>query len=121
MEQLTLTFSVQPTHSAKAVGSGSLEVLSTPMLTAYMEETAAQLLSQTIASGQRSVGTYLEIKHLKASAIGSHIEIVATLTEATPHKAQFDIIAHQNGILIGTAEHTRAIVEIERFERSILS
>ncbi|MBG9983871.1 hypothetical protein HYO62_03105 [Aerococcaceae bacterium DSM 111022] len=120
MKERTQSFEVKPEHSAKYVGSGTLDVLSTPMLTAFMEETAAKSVEGDLPEGHTSVGTYLEINHLKASAIGSLIDITATTNELSERKATFSVTAQQNGVIIGTAEHTRAVIQIDRFMKNML-
>ncbi|MBG9987591.1 thioesterase family protein [Aerococcaceae bacterium DSM 111176] len=120
MKEITVDFVVQSEHSARSVGSGSLDVLSTPMLIAYMEETAAGAIEESLPEGQTSVGISIEAKHLKASAIGSTVSVTATVNELTDKKAVYSIVASQNDLVIGTAEHTRAIVQVDRFMEGVL-
>lgn len=50
------TFLVEKHHSAQAMGSGNLEVLSTPSLIAFMENTAKEAANAQLAAGETTVG-----------------------------------------------------------------
>lgn len=120
MQSLTKKYTVKMEHTASHIGSGTLDVLGTPALIAYMEETAWGLLKEHLESDDTSVGTAIEMKHLKASAPGSDIIIEAKLTDLNEKTAQFDITATQQDQTIALATHTRAIVSVERFLNSVL-
>ena len=65
----TLTFTVGPDDTALAVGSGSLEVLGTPRLLAWLE--AATCAALELADGETSVGTRVELEHQAPSPVGA--------------------------------------------------
>lgn len=122
-KKLTKQFIVKKEHSAKNIGSGDLEVLATPMLAAYMEETARDLLNETLSKELGSVGSNINIDHLAPSKIGTTIEITATITEIIKEKIiKISIIAHdllKDNAIIGKAEHTRVIINNEKFLKKI--
>ena len=112
----TQKFTVKEQDSAVALGSGTLKVLATPALIAFMENTAMNLLSSENTEGSTTVGTEINVKHLKASAIGAEITVTATLTGIEGRKRIFSIEAKdEKNNVIGTAEHQRFVVDIERF------
>ena len=112
----TQKFTVKEQDSAVALGSGALKVLATPALIAFMENTAMNLLSSENTEGSTTVGTEINVKHLKASAIGAEITVTATLTGIEGRKRIFSIEAKdEKNNVIGTAEHQRFVVDIERF------
>lgn len=113
--ELTKHFLIQPNQSAAFVGSGTLEVLSTPSLIALMENTAQELIAPLIIEGHSSVGTEINTQHLKATAIGNEISIIARVTEQSNKIFAFEIEAFENNELIGKATHKRAVINIERF------
>lgn len=102
-------------HTAKEVGSGSLEVFATPMMAAMMEKAAAYIAQQYIDEGCTTVGTKLDIKHLAASPIGAEITATATLIEQDGRKFVFRVEAFDNTGKIGEGEHERFSVKIDRF------
>ncbi len=115
-QSLVQTFTVSEQDSAVAMGSGSLQVLATPAMVAFMENTAMKLVACDNPEGSTTVGTEINVKHLKASAIGSKVTVKATLSLIDGRKRAFYIEAEdENGNVIGTAEHQRFVVDIERF------
>lgn len=115
-QSLVQTFTVREQDAAVAMGSGSLQVLATPALVAFMENTAMNLVASENPEGSTTVGTEINVKHLKASAIGAKITVTATLTLFDGRKRGFSIEAKdENGNVVGTAEHQRFVVDIERF------
>ena len=115
----TATTTVTTSNTAKAVGSGNLDVFATPMMIALMEEAAANALSPSLEPTQSSVGTAINIEHTAASPVGAKITATATLTSLEGRKVTFDIIAHEikndTPSEIGKGTHTRFIIDAERF------
>ena len=109
------TTTVVPGNTAKAVGSGLIEVFSTPMMIALMEEAACDALEGDLESGQSSVGMAVNIEHLAASKLGESIVASATVTAVDKRKITFDIKASDSKKEIGKGTHTRYIIDVERF------
>jgi predicted thioesterase len=105
----TVTTTVNETNTAKAVGSGGLDVYATPMMVALMERAACECLTGT------SVGTAINVEHTAASPLGSAITATATITAADGKKIEFEVIASDGVGEIGKGTHTRVIVDSERF------
>lgn len=108
-------FTVETRHSAAEMGSGDLEVLSTPALIAFMENVAKEEAKSKVASGETTVGIEMNMQHLKATAIGQTVRVKATLTEQKKSILFFEIEAFEKNTVIGKAEHRRAIVNAETF------
>lgn len=105
---------VQENQSAMVYGSGLLPVFATPALIGLMENTAMQLIE--LPEGSSSVGTSINMQHLKASAIGEIIECTATIIAQEGRKYTFEIKATDSANeIIGTATHERFVVNIEKF------
>lgn len=108
------TIQVKENQTAEQYGSGLLPVFATPALIALMENTAMQLIE--LPEGNSSVGISVNMKHLKASAIGETICCTATITEIDGRKYSFDLKAtDSSGDLIGEGTHERVVVNIEKF------
>ena len=105
---------VSSEHTARAVGSGDLEVLGTPVVLAWLEEaTCAEL---DLEPSQTSVGTRVEVQHLTASGVGSTITTRATITHRDGRMVIFDVSAHdQRGTLVASGQVRRVVVDRERF------
>lgn len=112
----TQTIKVDKTQTADNYGSGALPVFATPALVALMENTAMKMVARDLPEGKSTVGTAINIRHLKASAVGETIECTATIKEIEGRKYVFEIQAtdEQNDI-IGEGIHERYIVDIEKF------
>jgi predicted thioesterase len=115
-EIFTQYFTVTQEQTAKKLGSGNLEVFATPTMIACMENTAMKMIMEALPNGMDSVGTEINVKHMKASAVGETIKFEARITAFEDKKIQFEISAiNQNEMLIGTASHTRYIIDVEKF------
>ena len=100
----TATEEVTPEKTAKAVGSGELEVYATPAMLALMEQAAAACLAPLLKEGETSVGAQIGSTHLSPSPLGATVRATATLLSFDGRTARF-----------GEGEHTRAVVGAQRF------
>ncbi len=139
-----LEYVVTDADTAIAVGSGSLPVLGTPRLIAWMEAATVVVADAvagegapvggterpsagvgvstsegTSASAQTSVGTRVDVEHLAASPVGAHVEVTAALTHRDGRLLRFAVAAHHDvgdgPVLIGRGEITRVVVQVDRF------
>ena len=71
MEQKTIKIErvVEKQHLASIMKSGSLDVLATPQMIAWMEEAACLCLE--LEEGKTSVGTLMNVSHDMASPLGA--------------------------------------------------
>ena len=108
-------------NTAAAVGSGALEVFSTPSMMALMEKASRELVQPYLEEGQSTVGTRLEVSHVAASPIGAHIRAESTLVEIDRRMLTFEVKAYADGELIGEGRHQRCIIYAERFMEKALA
>jgi predicted thioesterase len=106
---------VTDSNTARAVGSGDLDVYATPMMIALMESAACKCLSDCLDVGQTSVGNSVNVEHTAASMIGAKITATATIDYVSGRKIEFSVTASEGNREIGKGKHTRTIVDIERF------
>ena len=110
----TQTLQITNEHTALALSSGTLPVFATPALVAFMENTALQLLE--LPEEKTSVGTAIDVKHIKASPIGMVVRCTAEIESQEDRKYTFRItVVDNNDTVVGTAIHERFVVDIERF------
>lgn len=102
-------------NTAAQMGSGSLDVFATPSMIAVMEKSACECVKDMLEDGTTSVGTKICAEHLAATPIGAEVTCKCRLTEAEGRKLSFYIEAYDNAGIIGKAEHTRVIVNADRF------
>lgn len=114
--EATLTFTVTDADTAAAVGSGSLPVLGTPRLLAWCEAATCAAIDPTLAEGETSVGTRIELEHVAASAVGQEVEVTASASYVDGRLHRFTVAARNvGGKVVGTGEVTRVVVDVERF------
>ena len=106
-------------NTAKAIGSGNLEVFATPMMVALMEEAACNCIADVLSTEQSSVGTAISVAHTAPSRIGATITATAVLEEADGRKVVFTVTACDDTGEIGTGTHTRFIVDAQRFMQKV--
>lgn len=106
-------------NTAAAVGSGLLEVFSTPSMLALMEKAAKDSLLPYLQEGQGSVGIRLEVSHLAAVPIGETVTAESELTEIDGRILTFSVSARSEKELVGEGTHKRCIINNERFMQKI--
>src|SRR6266567_8722635 len=88
-----VTLEVEPSMLASAVGSGDLEVFSTPWLIASMERAACRAVEGWLAEGQTTVGVRIDVRHLAATPLGAQVRARAELIEVDGHRLVFHVEA----------------------------
>lgn len=113
MQTKTITRTVEKKHLASVMKSGSLDVLATPQMVAWMEEAACLCL--TLKPEETSVGVAMNITHDAPSALGAEIEITAAIEEIQGRKITYSVQAKDGDTVIGKGTHIRFIVNSEKF------
>lgn len=103
------------THTAKQMGSGGLAVLATPAVVSFMENAAYEHLQTLLTDTDTSVGTRMDIQHLLASSVNQAVTVRILTMDKHDRKYSFTLEAYVEDKLIATAQHTRFVVDIERF------
>lgn len=106
---------VGESDTAAAVGSGDLPVFATPAMTALMENAAMLAVAGHLPEGATTVGSRLEVDHLRPSRVGAEIVATAVLTEIDGRKLTFNVGARDEQGLIGEGVHVRYVVDRGRF------
>ena len=106
-------------NTAKAVGSGSLDVFATPMMIALMEQAACDALADVLEDGQTSVGTNINIDHIAATPVGMKVTAMAVIESVSGRTIKFAVSAADKSGKIGTGTHIRAIIDEERFIKKV--
>lgn len=113
------TWTITVDHLASRYGSGLVDVLATPALVAFCEETARGAVDPLLPEGETSVGTAIELTHTAPTPPGQTVTVTARLTAVDGRRLTFEIEARDGVEPIGRGKHARAIVERERFERRV--
>ncbi len=111
-------FRVTEEMLASIVGSGRVDVLSTPSMIALMESVSESIVADKLPGGMISVGTMVCVRHRAPAWLGDEVVVRARLLEVSGRRLKFEVKCLKGEEVIGEGEHERFIVERERFERS---
>jgi predicted thioesterase len=107
---------VSDDDTARALGSGDLDVLATPRLLAWCEQATLQALAGRLDDASSTVGTRVELAHLRASGVGAGVTVRADLVHVDGRLLRFDVVAEDaDGALLGHGTVTRVVVDRARF------
>ena len=113
--KLTLSEIVTNNKTAKAFGSGELEVYATPAMITLMEKTSATLVKDYLSEGEGTVGTLVNVNHTSATPEGMTVKCESELIEIDRKKLVFKVIAFDDKGQIGEGLHERFIIDNEKF------
>jgi fluoroacetyl-CoA thioesterase len=112
----TLEFEVTEVDTARALGSGDVDVLATPRLLAWCEAATVAALAEQVTPDRTSVGSRIRLEHLAATPVGGLVVVTAELEHQDGRLVRFALSAvDRAGRLIATGEVTRVIVDRQRF------
>jgi fluoroacetyl-CoA thioesterase len=104
-------------ETAVALGSGDVPVLGTPAVLAMMERAACDAISGALDDGWTSVGTWVDLQHMRPSPVGTEVVASAQLVEVTDEQRvlYFTCEARDGDKPVAKASHRRIVVNRERF------
>lgn len=113
----TVEKTVTPDMTAKAVGSGGLEVFGTPYMLGLMECAAMWCVQNELPEGKGTVGVNISSSHLAPTPVGMKVTATAEVTDisANGKMITFKVTASDAEGLIGEGTHTRAVIDNARF------
>ena len=113
----TMEKTVTPDMTAKAVGSGGLDVFGTPFMMGLMECAAMWCVQNELPEGKGTVGVEISSSHLAPTPVGMKVSATAEVTgiSANGKMISFKVTASDEEGLIGEGTHTRAVIDNARF------
>jgi fluoroacetyl-CoA thioesterase len=90
-------------------------VLSTPAMIGMMEVAAAQAVQPELPAGAITVGTRIEVDHLKAVTEGATVRAAARLVAYKGRYLVFEVEARSGDLVLGRGKVFRAIIEPQTF------
>lgn len=115
----SLQITVKKEYTAKHYGSGLLDILATPAMIGFMEKTAHESVQPFLEEGYITLGTSVNIKHIKATPLNEQVFFNTVVTLVEGNKITFEVVAHDEHGKIGIGTHKRAIVHAETFTKTI--
>ncbi len=117
--KLRISVKVTKDYTASHLGSGTLDVLATPAMIAFMEKSALMCVEKYLPEGYTTVGTEVNISHLRATGLGEEVNCDAHLQEVDGRRLIFNVeVSDRNGI-VGKGTHGRVIIDEEKFMQRI--
>ena len=92
-------------------------VFSTPSMIAEMEETCRLLLKEEFLQDEDwdSVGTLVNIRHLKATPAGTEVKLKARVINVKDKRVTFEVDAVDKIEKIGEGLHERTVINVPEF------
>jgi fluoroacetyl-CoA thioesterase len=92
-------------------------VFSTPSMISEMEETCRLLLKEEFLQDEEwdSVGTLVNIRHLKPTPVGAEIKLKAKVVNVNNRRVTFEVDAVDKIEKIGEGIHERTIINVPEF------
>jgi predicted thioesterase len=102
-----VTDEMTPAH----LRSEPIRVLSTPDMIRLIEQTAIEAVQPSLAPGQATVGTRVDVAHLAATPVGMTVTITVELTEIDRRRLAFRVAVRDELDEAGKGTHERFIVD----------
>lgn len=102
-------------NTARAMGSGTLEVFATPALVALAEKTCWQSVAAELEEGSGTVGTKLDLEHTAPTPVGMTVTCSSELVAVEGRKLTFKVSLHDEKGSVGGGTHERFIINNAKF------
>jgi predicted thioesterase len=106
---------VTEADTARALGSGTVEVLGSPRLVALCEEACCNALEHALEDGTTTVGMRIQFDHLQPTPVGAEVVAEALLEKIEGRRLKFTVSASDSGGLVAAGKITRVLVDVDRF------
>lgn len=113
--QTTWQRRVEPDMTADRWGNTGVMVLATPHLVGLLEGTCVRAIAAQLEPGQSSVGTHVDLRHLKATAVGDTVRLWAEVISVDGRRVTFRVKAEDSGGVAGEGTHERVLIDLKRF------
>lgn len=110
---------VTEVDTASYYGSGLLQVYATPAMIALMEQSAYLLAKFSLPENQDTVGIEVNVKHGRATPIGTKVYAEAELIAVEGKKLTFAVVAFDEQGEIGKGTHMRYIINPVKYMHDI--
>lgn len=109
--EATIERVVLPEHTLQTIDPNLPAVFSTPSMIGLMEHASVVAVRSELPPGTISVGTRIEVDHLKAVGPGATVQAWARFVKYHGRFLVFDVEARSGDLVIGRGRVFRAIVE----------
>lgn len=106
-------------RTASHIGSGAVRVYATPAMALFVERTCHGLIARHLPEGKTSVGVELRVRHLAPTPLGGVVHLRAEVVAIEGEAVTFACELRDDVERVGEVEHTRRVVNLERFLRRV--
>ena len=92
------------------------EIFSTPAMIGMMEAATSHAVDGALGAGKISVGTRIEVDHVKSARLGAMIVSTARLVEIKGRYLTFEVESRDGDVVLGRGRIVRAIVDLARVQ-----
>lgn len=111
----TASLVVGERDTARALGSGDVDVLGTPRLIALCEEATVAALADELDDDVASIGMRIQIDHLQPTPVGGAVTAEAVLDKRDGRRLTFTVSVSDSVGLVAAGKITRALVNRSSF------
>jgi fluoroacetyl-CoA thioesterase len=115
-----MDFVVTPEHTIAYLDDRLPSILSTSTLVIWMETVATFAVQSYLCDGYITVGVNINLEHLTFTLVGQTIHVNATVSNLDGNFINFHLLAVSEGVIVGKADHHRAIISQKVIHRKIL-
>ena len=106
---------VTDADTARALGSGVIDVLGSPRLIALCEQATCVAVEHALDEGASTVGMRVQFDHLQPTPVGAEVVAEAVLEKIDGRRLQFTVSATDAGGLVAAGKITRVLVDVDKF------
>lgn len=111
----TFRMAVGEEHSAHVMGNKGVHVLATPVVAGLFERAATAALAPVMLAEEISVGTVINVRHLRPTPVGMDVTATVTLRQVTGNRYLFDAVVFDQVEKAAEGEIERTILKRGRF------
>jgi len=101
--------------TAKHIGSGTVLVLSTPMMIALMEKTCRLSVKPYLEEGLETVGTHVDVSHDSAVPVGKMVRCESEVISVDRRRLTFKVVVYDDNGIVGQGTHERFVIDEKKF------
>ena len=105
--------------TAKHIGSGTVLVLSTPMMIALMEKTCRLSVKPYLEEGRETVGTHVDVSHDSAVPVGNTVWCESEVVAIDRRKLTFRVVVYDDNGIVGQGTHERFVIDEKKFAQKM--
>lgn len=113
----SVALTVRQEDTARAIGSGDVDVLATPRVLALAEEAAVDALGGALPEEQTSVGSWVELEHRAPTPVGATVTAEAVLLGVHGRRLEFSVSVTEAGEEVAHCRLRRMVVDRDDFLR----